>query len=185
MLCKVRLHSNRRMMLKPLCYWFSNANTRSTLLHVKPVLSVVCTVADYCVIAQALIRFPREGADDLRTWLMQSHWQLRTTSKCMRSPFCCLERPHTELTFDVACVDYQIFERISSYDAKREYGILARRKYKRTTDWLRSDETFNAWLEKSGPTSHLWISGKGTCTTNEPSLETDTSLRQSVLERVC
>jgi hypothetical protein len=70
-------------MLKPLCYWFSSVNTRSTLLHVKQVLGVGCTIADCCVIAQALIRFPREGADDLRTWLMQSHWQLRTTSKCM------------------------------------------------------------------------------------------------------
>jgi hypothetical protein len=95
-----------------------------------------------------------------------------------------LERPHTEVTSDIACVDYQIFERISSYDAKREYGILARRKYDGTTDWLRSDETFNAWLEHGGPTSHLWISGKGTFTTNEPSPETDTSFRQSVLERV-
>jgi hypothetical protein len=96
----------------------------------------------------------------------------------------CLGRPHTEAAFDIACVDYQIFERISSYDAKREYGILARRKYEKTTDWLRSSETFKAWFEDGGPTSHLWISGKGTCATNGLSHETDTRFRQSVLERV-
>jgi hypothetical protein len=61
----------------------------------------------------------------------------------------------------VARAGYRIFDRISDYDAKREHGIIARRKAKNTTTWLHSNSKFKAWLGGHDPTSHLWISGKG------------------------
>jgi hypothetical protein len=58
-------------------------------------------------------------------------------------------------------VDYQLFDRISDHDSKREHGIFARRKHKGTTDWLCTNKTFRRWLEDYDSVSHLWISGKG------------------------
>jgi hypothetical protein len=140
------------------------------------------TIADYCMLAQALTRFPHEGADNLKNWLTRSQWQLRTTGKCTSGPLYCVGCPHAEDTLHPARVDYQIFDRISSYDTKRQYGILARRKLKNTTNWIRSNETFQAWLENSGPTSHLWISGKGTCPPYGTSPATDTIFRSRFWE---
>jgi hypothetical protein len=68
---------------------------------------------------------------------------------------------HTDTYLCIARVDYRIFERISNYDARSEYGILARRKANKTTEWLRSDKTFTSWLENEDTAHNLWISGKG------------------------
>jgi hypothetical protein len=165
------------MTLYLLCCGSLSMKPWSTSLRAKLVLGFSHTVADCDLIAQALIRFPREGAEDLKTWLMRSHWQLRIMGKCTSEIFCCSGCPCAEDTFHIARVDYQIFERISSYDVKREYGILARRKSKNTTNWLRSNGTFKAWLEDSNPTHDFWISGKGTCPPYKTSPATDTLFR--------
>jgi hypothetical protein len=68
---------------------------------------------------------------------------------------------HTDHVPFKARAGYRIFDRISDYDAKREHGIIARRKAKNTTAWLRTHSKFEAWLASHDPTSHLWISGKG------------------------
>jgi len=68
---------------------------------------------------------------------------------------------HTDHISSAARAGYQIFDRISDYDAKREHGIIARRKAKNTIAWLCSNSKFEAWLASADPTSHLWVSGKG------------------------
>jgi hypothetical protein len=160
--CKVCLHS---------LVWDDTWSTLTSglILHLphQKYCCIVChNTTDYCVKAQELVRFPAEAADRLQTWLKNSRWQLRTVGKGIDRlvPSVSLTLLIASIADDrlyVGSVDYQLFDRISDYDSKREHGIFARRKHKNTTEWLCANKILRSWLEDDDSMSHLWISSKG------------------------
>lgn len=67
----------------------------------------------------------------------------------------------TNRVFNTAKVDLAIFDRISTYDAKRVCRRLANRKSEGTTEWLRTNVSIQDWLSADNSKPRLSISGKG------------------------